>query len=132
MAKVITNTQFGNVAEWAMKVLNVEAVLSIAENTPLLRKLSDDVCLHAALFPSAVAHNYQLITSEEANELMIIHECIHLWQFERGDLEKLPKGYAWKGKAYDNRTPYYARPWEKEAFRLEKDLYKEWEEFTKD
>lgn len=130
---IITKTKYFDIVEWAMNVLHIDATVSVVENTPLLERLAGDGYeLYAAVFPSSIAHNYQLIVSENATELAIIHECIHLQQFERGDLVRNTDGsYSWKGESWDKKAKYYSRPWEKEAFKLEKQLYAKWKKFKK-
>jgi len=53
----------------------------------------------------------------------IMHEMVHVAQYIRGDLV-LGKGNKlsrWKGKPVD--LPYSKQPWERQAFRLEKNIW---------
>lgn len=53
----------------------------------------------------------------------LAHEMVHARQFIRGQLRN--EGYwAWKGRKADNYE-YENQPWEKEAYRLEKELFLE-------
>jgi hypothetical protein len=64
-------------------------------------------------------------------ELMIetlAHEMVHVKQDVRGEKQERYKGgykLLWKGKDH-TKTPYSKQPWEREAYRLEKKLVKEY------
>lgn len=51
----------------------------------------------------------------------LAHEMVHARQFLRGQLNN-KGGWAWKGRKADG-FEYDNQPWEKEAFRLEKELF---------
>ena len=51
----------------------------------------------------------------------LAHEMVHARQFIRGELNN-QGGWAWKGRKADG-FDYENQPWEKEAFRLEKELF---------
>ena len=58
--------------------------------------------------------------------MTIIHEMVHVAQYFRkhyipGEGKKLSK---WKGKSVD--LPYSKQPWERQAFRLEKTIFKKY------
>jgi len=121
---------FADIARWCLNAKGgiTDIRLVIADNPKLLRKFSvgDEYDLRAAVFPSSAAHFYQLITDDPTPE-MIVHECVHLWQFERGDLVKMPDwSYQWKGELWPKDAPYRSRPWEKEAFSLQGGWWKEY------
>ena len=47
-------------------------------------------------------------------------QCIHIWQFERDDLTRMPDGvYNWKGALWPKTEPYRSRPWERYGFDLQ-------------
>jgi hypothetical protein len=53
-----------------------------------------------------------------ANVLTIVcHEMCHLAQMNKGDLVIVNKNFKWKGQNYPGSTPYFDRPWEKEAIK---------------
>jgi hypothetical protein len=53
----------------------------------------------------------------------LTHEMTHLKQYARGELKPLNDGRTqWKRKIYSENTSYEDSPWEKEAFRVERQL----------
>lgn len=53
----------------------------------------------------------------------ISHELIHLNQYYTGKLKKSPEGMIWKDELIDvTAVSYPNKPWEIEAFRLQKDM----------
>lgn len=57
----------------------------------------------------------------------IIHELIHVKQYLKGELVDRSRGRAktlWLGKDH-TKTSYSKQPWEREAYRLQEKLYKE-------
>jgi|TARA_B110001454_G_scaffold43183_1_gene42267 hypothetical protein len=62
--------------------------------------------------------------------IWLAHEMVHLKQFVRGELFDYETGSVqWKSKRYSRDTNYSKQPWEKEAYRLEEKLYKEFAEW---
>ena len=58
----------------------------------------------------------------------LAHEMVHLKQFVRGELCDYETGRVqWKSRTY-GRVHYDDQPWEKEAYRLEEELYEMFEE----
>ena len=58
----------------------------------------------------------------------LAHEMVHLKQFVRGELFDYENGRVqWKSRTF-GRVHYTDQPWEKEAYRLEGYLYKEFAE----
>lgn len=111
--------------------LHGDVVVMVIEQDRTLDRLSnDDYELQALLYKSGLAHVYSLIIRSGARQLDAIafHESVHLLQYESGKLDVDPiTGWAkWEGKHYDAKTPYRARPWEKEAFRGQDLLQKAW------
>ena len=59
----------------------------------------------------------------------LAHEMVHLKQFVRGELYDYATGNVqWKSRTY-GRVHYSDQPWEKEAYRLEGELYEMFEEW---
>lgn len=54
----------------------------------------------------------------------ICHEMVHVRQFEAGDLI-MEEVIVWKNKDYTNHN-YWTAPWEVEARKLEKKMYKKY------
>ena len=55
--------------------------------------------------------------------IWLAHEMVHLKQFVRGELFDYATGNVqWKSRTY-RRVHYTDQPWEKEAYRLEEELY---------
>lgn len=53
----------------------------------------------------------------------LTHELTHMKQYAKGEMKYLNDGRTrWKKKIYSDNTDYADQPWEKEAFRVEKQL----------
>ena len=64
--------------------------------------------------------------------IWLAHEMVHLKQFVRGELYDYATGNVqWKSRTY-GRVHYNDQPWEKEAYRLEGELYEMFEEWYYD
>ena len=62
----------------------------------------------------------------------LAHEMVHLKQFVRGELCDYETGRVqWKSRTF-GRVHYDDQPWEKEAYRLEEELYEMFEEWYYD
>ena len=61
----------------------------------------------------------------------LAHEMVHLKQFVRGELfdYEIGQRVQWKSKTYKTSMEYNKQPWEREAYRLEDKLYKEFAEY---
>jgi hypothetical protein len=60
---------------------------------------------------------------------LIAHEMVHVKQYARGDIKTYRFGrQTWKGKTVLESIPYRKKPWEVEAFSLEKSLAKKFQE----
>ena len=61
----------------------------------------------------------------------LAHEMVHMKQFVRGELfdYEIGQRVQWKSKTYKTSMSYNKQPWEREAYRLEGKLYKEFEEY---
>lgn len=69
--------------------------------------------------------------NKELDELRLLHtlahEMVHVWQFATGRLRHYANGtYRYKNRRYASDTQYVKRPWELEAYKLEKELVNEW------
>jgi len=53
--------------------------------------------------------------------MTLAHEMVHAKQFLRGELKSEPNWF-WKGRAARNYK-YINQPWEREAFRMERELF---------
>lgn len=111
--------------------LRGDVVVMVVEQDRTLDRLSnEDYELQALLHKTGLAHEYTLIIRSHTRRLedVIFHESVHLLQYESGRLDIDPiTGWAkWEGRIFDARTPYRARPWEKEAFKGQDLLQKEW------
>ena len=63
--------------------------------------------------------------SEEETLKTFAHELCHVKQYAYGQLNE--KGTKWLSRKYDHdNIPHSQRPWEKEAFKTEERLYKQW------
>ena len=113
--------------------ISENAELSLFYNDKLLERLSSGDVEYEALLQNPVPHKYALFVREDVCGLqyIICHELIHLSQMERGDLI-VNADYSeivWKGEKYDNTLSYNDRGWEKEAFKLDNKLWKEYKKW---
>jgi hypothetical protein len=57
----------------------------------------------------------------------LAHEMVHVWQYATGKLRLYQDGkHRYDGKVYSSNTKYVDRPWESEAYELERVLVEEW------
>lgn len=66
--------------------------------------------------------------SEEDLMETLAHEMVHVKQIARGERQERYRGgykVIWKGVDHTN-TPYSKQPWERQAYRMEKKLVKEY------
>jgi hypothetical protein len=55
---------------------------------------------------------------------ILSHEMIHIAQYHLGEIRLTDKGVIWKKTMlYPTQTPYEQRPWEQQAFALQRELY---------
>ena len=60
----------------------------------------------------------------------VIHEMVHVWQYETKQLTQKGCKEFWRGKDYTDA--YYSnQPWERQALRMEKSILKEYKRDTK-
>lgn len=101
-----------------LKVPDVNLV--VITNDKVISKFdSNDLEFQAMLQAEPEKHNYRLTYHSKtgaADMLSILcHEMVHLKQYDKGELKLVKGGATWKGQFYDKDTPYFDRPWEKEA-----------------
>ena len=67
---------------------------------------------------------------EEDFMTAVFHEMVHVRQHERGLLKDHGVRKSWKGEEYigiyDTTETYMNLPWEKEAYKLQEELYEKW------
>lgn len=104
-----------------------DITLNITYNNTMCNHFStEDIELDAYL-DKINDKTYNLILRENSILKEVIpHELVHLHQYEIGDLkvDRNKKVFIWKGESYDYSTPYRDRPWEKEALKLQRVLWK--------
>lgn len=88
---------------------------------------SSDIRLDALLHKGMVPHAYNLvIRTDISNPIreILAHEMVHLSQYESGrlDLDMERRIFTWEGKEYPASLNYDLRPWEKEAFSIQRDI----------
>lgn len=101
-----------------LKISNVDLV--VVTNDKAISKFdSNDLEFQAMLQADPEKHKYRLTYHSRAgaaNMLSILcHEMVHLKQYDKGELKLVKGGAMWKGQFYDKDTPYFDRPWEREA-----------------
>ena len=73
------------------------------------------------------SHVFNIRLDKDLNRSELIktlgHEIVHVKQFARRELQFGCGKDRWFGKAYPITTPYSRQPWEKEAEKLEKELF---------
>lgn len=112
------------------EILNIDDIeLTVTVNDTQI-KLYDtpDFNLEAMLLGYPNLKKYTLLLRSDigaANILPIVcHEMWHLSQMNRGYLEIINKNFKWKGQLYPGLTPYFDRPWEKEALKEQREIEK--------
>lgn len=112
--------------EKSLAYLGVDGVtVVISVNTRMLDKLAEpNMELTAATFPSALEKTYNLyVRGTDIRDVVICHEAVHVGQYASGRLALDGNGQAvWMGVPYGNDTPYRSRPWEIEAFGMERSI----------
>ena len=113
----------------ALEYLGIDGVtVTVAKNDALLARMSPKGYeLEAMTVQTSLPDAYNVfMKGNYPSVLALAHEMVHLHQMHRKDLSMdLKTGKAvWKGEEYDNGTPYEERPWEQEAFKEQKRIYK--------
>ena len=67
--------------------------------------------------------------SPEAYTKTLLHELWHIYQHVKGDLKDRYGKRCWKGVDH-SKIDYENQPWEKEAVKMEKILYREYKSFS--
>lgn len=101
-----------------LKVPNIDLVV-ITNDRAISKFDSNNLEFQAILQADPEKHKYRLTYHSRtgaADMLMILcHEMVHLKQYDKGELKLVKGGAEWKGKFYEKETPYFDRPWEREA-----------------
>ena len=113
----------------ALSFLGIDGItVTIGRNDRLLDRLAPpDIELEALTTETYIPDTYNMFFRGGKPSLRALaHEMIHLDQLVRGDLKMdLKTGKAWwNGEEYDNSVAYNDRPWEKEAFNKQNEIYK--------
>lgn len=110
-----------------LKIDDIELTVTI-NNSQLEKFDTPDFELKAMMLGYPKLKKYSLILKSNigtANILSIVcHEMWHLAQINKGDLEIIGKNFKWRGQDYPGSTPYFDRPWEKEALKEQYEIEK--------
>jgi len=60
----------------------------------------------------------------------VIHEMVHVWQYATKQLTQKGCNEFWRGKDYTDIS-YSKQPWERQAYRMEESILKEYKRDTK-
>ena len=113
-----------------VEILGIKDIeLTVTVNDKQIKMFdTPDFELQAMLLGYPKLKSYTLVLRSNigaANVLPIVcHEMWHLKQMHNGQLEIIGKDFKWKGKDYPGSTPYFDRPWEKEAVKEQKEIEK--------
>ena len=113
-----------------VEILGIKDIeLTVTVNDKQIKMFdTPDFELQAMLLGYPKLKSYTLVLRSNigaANVLSIVcHEMWHLKQMYNGQLEIVGKDFKWKGKDYPGSTPYFDRPWEKEAVKEQKEIEK--------
>jgi len=92
----------------------------------------DDDNFPPRLFKIRIDHGQEITRFQQFKT--IFHELVHLKQFSKGELydyQKQENITRWKRKKIDIiKTDYENLPWEKEAYKLQNELIREWAKET--
>jgi hypothetical protein len=92
-----------------------------------------DLMLFGLCLPEEHGRFPRMFTIEISNEMelheqmiTLSHELVHVKQFATNELYEYARQpiYRWRNKKYTNRV-YSRRPWERQAYRLQEKLWKE-------
>lgn len=118
---------FKELLEKSLAYLGVDGVtVVISVNTRMLDKLAEpNMELTAATFPSALEKAYNLyVRGTDIRDVVICHEAVHISQYADGRLTMVKGKPLWEGEEYGKNVNYYARPWEREAYKLDSKILK--------
>lgn len=126
---------YKDIIDFACQKYDIDGIdFKVFEDDTMLDRFSnDDFELEAMMISYNPTIYVMFVRPEESTPTIFCHELIHLWQYYRGDLVMLDGGkqYTWKGKEYTGSTEYFDRPWEKEAFKLQRKLFREYKKYLK-
>ena len=108
----------------------VEDVVSymIQRQMPRMRTLD----IHVTLKKIDDARGYCMSETNREFEFIstVIHEMVHVWQYATKQLTQKGCKEFWRGKDYTDE--YYSKqPWERQAYRMEESILKEYKRDTK-
>lgn len=118
---------FKKLLEKSLAYLGVDGVtVVISVNTRMLDKLAEEgMELTAATFPSTLEKTYNLyVRGTDIRDVVICHEAVHISQYADGRLTMVKGKPLWEGEEYGKNVNYYARPWEREAYKLDSKILK--------
>lgn len=128
------------VLKFACTALEVDDITVVATlNEKMLKRLSrGDIEYKAVVFKNKGVSNIYTIyfcpnLSVSTYREILFHEAVHLAQQQRGDLSlNLTTGDCWwHGEKYRSDFPYMQRPWEKEAFKVQSDILRQYKKSKK-
>lgn len=112
------------------EILGIKDIeLTVVTNDNQVSKFdTKDFELRAMLLGTPSIKKYTLLLRSNigaAEVLSIVcHEMVHLNQMHNGWLSLVGYDFIWKNKFYPGSTPYFDRPWEKEAVKEQTDIEK--------
>lgn len=91
------------------------------------KNLLDEQCAYGLCYSTEDPHYYYIDLYEELDnsELLktLFHELAHVKQYAKKELVYKTNYNIWKGRKYADIESEWNRPWEREARKLEKQLY---------
>ena len=129
LTRTLDFAKIDELLRFALVELTGDITVNVIERDRTLDLFSnDDYELQAMLYPTMSGVYSLFVRSRLASSLeaTILHETVHLQQFESGRLviSDDKKSYVWCGARYGPSCPYEQRPWEIEAFRRQGALLK--------
>lgn len=118
------------VIELALKELGVEkAVIEVdymnnKQKSQFLRMVGSDV--NASISNANLVFTLLVSKNLSRSELIesVCHEMVHLKQYSSLDLAVInSRSVIWKGKVFELTKDYDSRPWENEAYNVERELF---------
>lgn len=106
--------------------------LVIIHNEKILDRFGNEsLHIDAIMHRMDIPGKYQLVVRKRPMDPLrriLIHETIHLAQYESGELslDTASRTFTWKGVQYGPEIEYKRRPWEIDTFRLTEQLMKEY------
>jgi hypothetical protein len=87
-----------------------------------LKKMTDDAVGYCMMGDTNREFEIECSKEMTLKDLVttICHEMVHVKQYYRKEMDD--RGFTWKKKDIDEKTPYYDLPWEKEAYAMQDEL----------